>query len=78
MEAWLHDTSISLFQKLKMMIDCQIFLSLNKGKVKFQNKRGNSSENAKKFDKFREKHIKHRVSDKFSVILTLKGLGAKF
>ena len=54
MEAWLHDTSISLFQKLKMMIDCQIFLSLNKGKVKFQNKRGNSSENAKKFDEFQE------------------------
>ena len=48
-----------------------------KGKGKLQNKRGNSSENAKQFDKFQENHVKHGVSDKFSVILTLNGLGPK-
>ena len=42
-----------------------------KGKVKFQNKRGNSSEKSKKIDKFQEKHVKHGVSNKFRVILRM-------
>ena len=32
----------------------------------------------KKIDKFQDKRGKHGVSDKFSVILTLNGLGPKF
>ena len=78
MKAWLHDTSISLFQQLKMMILLSKFSFIIKRKVKFQNKRGNSSKNAKKFNKFQEKQLKHGVSDKFSVILTLNGLEPKF
>ena len=31
-----------------------------------------------KINKFQEQHIKHGVSDKFSVALTLNGLGPKF
>ena len=49
-----------------------------KGKVKFENKRGNSSENAKKIDEFQEKQVKLGVSDKFSIILILNGLWPKF
>ena len=49
-----------------------------RGKVKFQNKRVNSLENTKNFDKFQENTSNIGVSDKFGVILTLTGLGPKF
>ena len=72
MEAWLHNFFVSVIKnddRLSFII---------KGKIKFQNKRGYSSENARKIDEFQEKYFKHGVSDKFSVILTLNGLGPKF
>ena len=61
-----------------MIINCHIVSFIVKGKVKLQNKQGNSSKNAKKFDKFQEQQVKHGFSDKFSVILTSNGLGPKF
>ena len=48
-----------------------------KGKVKFEKNEEIPQKNAKNFDKFLEKHGKHGVSDKFSVILTFKRSGTK-
>ena len=75
MVAWYINFIVSLIKSDDWL---SIFSFIIKGKVKFQNKRGNSSENTQKIDKLQEKHVEHGVSDKFSVILTLNGLGPKF